>query len=46
MVLLRIPLNFCAIHLFSEKELYLVYNLLGKKEKSSIFDQDMYFAPW
>ena len=29
MVLPRIPLNFRAIHLFSELELYLVYNLLG-----------------
>ena len=29
MVLTRIPLNFCAIQLFSELELYLVYNLLA-----------------
>ena len=29
MVLPRIPLNFCAIHLLSELHLYLVYNLLG-----------------
>ena len=30
MVLPRIPLNFCAVHLFSELDRYLVYNLLGK----------------
>ena len=27
MVLPRIPVNFCAVHLFSELDLYLVYNL-------------------
>ena len=29
MVLPRIPQNFGAIHLFSELDLYLFYNLLG-----------------
>ena len=31
MVLPRIGLNFCAVYLFSELDLYLVYNLLGPK---------------
>ena len=42
MVLLRIPLNFGAIHLFSEQKLYPVYNILGISWRSQKREETFY----